>query len=118
MNIGRAIKKIPAFFAFAAFLLWELVVSSLRIAWDVLTPRAYRSPGIIAVPLRAETDSEVAMVANFITLTPGSLSVDAIRDPETNAVTLYVHSMFAGDPDELRQSLQEGFERRVLELMR
>lgn len=114
----RALFKLPKLIGFFGFLLWELVVSSLRIAWDVLTPRAYRSPGIIAVPLEARTDGEIAMVANFITLTPGSLSVDVADDPATGGKVLYVHSMFAQEPELLRRALKDGFERRVLELMR
>ena len=114
----RIVIKLFRLLAFAGFLLWELVISSLRIAWDVLTPRAYRAPGIIALPLKARSDGEIALVANLITLTPGSLSVDVTRDPASGDATLYVHSMFAQDPDALRQGLQHGFERRVLELLR
>lgn len=100
--------------ALLGFFLWELVISSLRVAWDVVTPRAYRAPGIVAVPLDAKTDGEIALVANLITLTPGSLSIDVSPDRST----LYVHSMFAEDPEALRESIKSGFERRVLELLR
>ena len=106
--------KIPKLVALFAFFLGELVISSMRIAWDVLTPRAYRAPGIVAVPLDAQSDTEIATVANLISLTPGSLSVDVSSDRRT----LYVHSMFAGDPDELRMEIKNGFERRVLEILR
>ena len=98
---------------FAVFC-WELVISSLRVAWDVVTPAANRRPGIVAVPLNAKTDWEITLLANLVTLTPGSLSLDVSPDRST----LYVHAMFAEDPDEVRRSITEGFERRLLALLR
>jgi multicomponent Na+:H+ antiporter subunit E len=106
--------KVPRAFSFAAFFLWELVLSNLRVAWDVVTPRAYRRPGVVAVPLDAATDLEITLLANLVTLTPGTLSLDVSED----RTTLYVHAMFVDDPDALRRAIKDGFERRVLELMR
>ena len=106
--------KVPKTIAFGAFFAWELVLSNLRVAWDVLTPRAYRRPGVVAVPLDAETDVEITLLANLVTLTPGTLSLDVSDD----GTTLYVHAMFVDDADELRREIKDGFERRVLELLR
>jgi multicomponent Na+:H+ antiporter subunit E len=49
-----------------------------------------------------------------VTLTPGSLSLDVSPD----GTCLYVHAMFVEDPNRLRMDIKEGFERRVLELLR
>ncbi|MCG8420576.1 MAG: Na+/H+ antiporter subunit E [Proteobacteria bacterium] len=110
----RWMTKLVKLTALAGFFFWELIISSARVAWDVLTPRAHRAPGIIAMPLSARTDAEIAWVANLITLTPGSLSLDV----STDRTTLYVHTLFADDPDAARRALKDGFERRVLELLR
>ena len=93
--------------------LYELVVSSFRVAWDVITPVHLSRPGIIAMPLDAEGETRVLMVANLISLTPGTLSLDVSPDCET----LYVHAMFVEDPEALRRELKEGMERRVIEAM-
>jgi multicomponent Na+:H+ antiporter subunit E len=53
-------------------------------------------------------------VANLISLTPGTLSIDLSEDRSI----LYVHVMFLDDPDRFRQSIKNGVERRVLEVMR
>ncbi len=106
--------KLPQAIGFAAFFLWELLLSNLRVAWDVLTPRAYRRPGVVAVPLDADTDAEITLLANLVTLTPGSLSLDVSPDRRT----LYVHAMFVDDPEKVRREIKDGFERRVLELLR
>ena len=99
---------------FVTFFVYELVLSNLRVAWDVLTPKAYRRPGVVAVPLDAESDVEITLLANLVTLTPGSLSLDIAPDRSC----LYVHAMFVDDVEQLRRDVKEGFERRVLELLR
>ena len=71
-------------------------------------------PGVVAIPLEAKTDAEITFLANVITLTPGTLSLDVSEDRST----LYVHTMFLESPEVLRESIKEGFERRVLELLR
>jgi multicomponent Na+:H+ antiporter subunit E len=105
----RSIRVIRLFF----FFLWELVVSSSTVAWDVLTPRHRARPGIIALPLDLERDVSVMALANLISLTPGSLSLDLSADGRT----LYFHAMFADDPEALRRDLKAGMERRVREAL-
>lgn len=98
----------------AGFFLWDLLVSSLYVAWDVITPRLYSRPGIISVPLDAKTDVEILTVANLISLTPGTLSLDVSADRRK----LYIHVMFLDDPEALRRDLKAGIERRILEAYR
>jgi multicomponent Na+:H+ antiporter subunit E len=49
-----------------------------------------------------------------VTLTPGSLSLDVSEDRSK----LYVHTMFLETPEALSKEIKDGFERRVLELLR
>jgi len=97
----------------AALFVYELVASSLRVVWDVVTPTHLSRPGIIAMPLDAKSDGEIFLVANLISLTPGSLSLDVSPDRKT----LYVHAMFVDDPAALRRQLKQGMERRVIEAL-
>jgi multicomponent Na+:H+ antiporter subunit E len=94
--------------------LWELLVSSLQVAWDVLTPMHRSRPGIVAVPIDAKTDFEITTLANLVSLTPGTLSLDLSSDHKT----LYVHAMFVDDPETIRRDIKQGMERRVLEALR
>ena len=89
----------------------ELVVSNLRVSYDIVTPPWYMKPGVIAMPLKARGDFEIAFVANLISLTPGTLSLDVSDDRRV----LYIHAMFLHDEAELRHNLAE-LERRALEL--
>lgn len=106
--------KFPKTIAFLLYFLKEIVKSSLRVAWDVVTPTHYNRPGIVAIPLAAKTDLEITLLANLVSLTPGTLSLDVSPDRRT----LYIHAMFAENPDEIRRDIREGLERRLLELMR
>ena len=97
----------------AALFIYELLLSSLLVVWDVITPRHRSKPGIVAVPLDAKSDGEIFLVAGLISLTPGSLSLDVSADRKT----LYVHAMFIDDPDVLRRDLKQGMERMVIEAL-
>jgi len=106
--------RLPRAIGLLFYFLWELVLSCVRVAWDVLSPNPKFRPGIVGVPLDAETDEEITLLACLITLTPGTLSLDVSADKKT----LYVHAMRVEDPEAFRRGIKDGFERRVLELMR
>lgn len=91
--------------------LYELVVSSVQVVWDVLTPQHKSRPGIISVPLTVRREMDILLVTNLISLTPGTLSLDVTDDNHT----LYIHAMFADDPDEIRRQIKDGMERWVIE---
>jgi multicomponent Na+:H+ antiporter subunit E len=95
--------------------LWDLLMSSIQVARAVLSPRDITRPRLVTVPLRVSTDAEITMVANFISLTPGTLSVDVSPDRST----LLVHDLFAGDDSgAARDSVRDGIEARVLRVTR
>lgn len=89
--------------------IYELFASSVRVAVDVLRPNPDFRPAIVAVPLDLDDPAAITVLANLISLTPGTLSVDVSDDCKT----LYIHAMDASDPDALREDLKQGFERRV-----
>lgn len=108
------INRVPKVLRFAGFFLWEIFLSNIRVAQEVLRPRLSVTPGVVAVPLTVTTDLEITLLANLITLTPGTLTLDVSDDRST----LFVHALDIDDPDDFRRGIIEGFERRVLELLR
>lgn len=98
------------------FFAYELTLANIRMAKDVLLPGARIRPAIVALPLSARTDFEITTLANLITLTPGSTSIELSDDHRT----LYVHMVDIGDADieDVRDELKRGFERRVLDVTR
>ena len=99
---------------FAVFVAWEILTASLALAWLMLQPRLRLKPAVVAVPLDVTTDLEIVVVANLITLSPGTLSLDVSPDGRT----LYVHTVLLRDADAFRSRVKQGLERRVLEVMR
>ena len=93
---------------------YELVLSAWRVAVLVMSPKLDIKPGIFAYPLKVDRDFEITLLANLITLTPGTLSVDVSEDRRT----LYVHALDCSDPEQFRRDIAEGFERRILEAFR
>jgi len=99
----------------ALFFVRELVKANLRVAYDVLTPGFQLRPGVVALPLEAQSDIEITLLANMITLTPGTLSLDVSADRSV----LYLHAMYLDeDVDAFRRKIKDGFERRILEVVR
>lgn len=99
---------------FVATLGWHLLIANLRLAYEILTPGDGTHTGIIAVPIRGGSDAVVNLVANSITLTPGTMTIDVKRhDVDDDAVlddlqagaTLYVHGMYTKDVESVRHDV-------------
>jgi len=97
---------------YALFFLRELAVANVRVAMLTLGPVQKLRPGIVAVPIEPMNDTALTMLANSVSLTPGTLSLDYSDDRST----LFVHVMHMVDPDAQRREIKDGFERRILEI--
>jgi len=104
-------RRIGQFVSLAALFVYELVLSAWRVAKIVLRPKIQLQPGIIAYPLSVERNFEITMLANLITLTPGTLSVEVSDDCKI----LYIHCIDVPDPQETIHDIKNGFERKILE---
>jgi multicomponent Na+:H+ antiporter subunit E len=113
-NVRTTLRRTRLAAGLLGFFLWELVLSNLRVAYDVISPRYRISPGVVGVKLDARTDLEITLLANLITLTPGTMSLDVSADRKV----LFVHSMYLEDRDAFERSIKKGFERRVLQVLR
>lgn len=102
------------FVGFMFFFLFELVKANIQVAYDVVTPTFYMKPAIVRVPLDAKSDLEITLLANLISLTPGTLSLDVSDDKKV----LYLHAMFVKDEEKFVQEIKNGFEKRLLKILR
>lgn len=75
----------------------DLVRSTFKVAWEILTPTDYTDEAIIAVDTVAEARSHLLLLVVAITVTPGTAVVDT--DPDTGR--LYLHVLHADDADEI-----------------
>ncbi|MCO6186729.1 Na+/H+ antiporter subunit E [Rhizobium sp. L1K21] len=92
----------------------ELALSAWKVATLVLSPTMNLKPGIFAFPLTVDRDFEITLLANMITLTPGTFSVDVSDDGRF----LYVHAIDCSDKEAAIRDIQNGFERKILEAFR
>jgi len=102
--------KLWKLLAFAAYFLRILVQANLQVAREIVTPGFSMTPRLIRYSVEGMTPVQITTLANAITLTPGTLSVDVTEDGRF----LYVHSMYARsraeavhDLDLLRKRLME-----------
>jgi multicomponent Na+:H+ antiporter subunit E len=96
---------LPVFF-------WECIKANFDVAYRVLHPKLPINPGIVKVRTKLKTDTALTFLANSITLTPGTMSVDIDRD---NGV-LYIHwiNTKTKDTDGATEIIVRRFE-RILE---
>lgn len=94
---------------FHAYFLFEIVKANVAVAADILTPGSRMSAGFIEVPLRCRTSFEIMMLANMITLTPGTVTV-AI---DATSPTLWCHSLYITTPEDFRADVY-AMEERLL----
>lgn len=96
---------------FIGYFLIQVVVANLKMAMYTLGPTGRLRPGILTLPLsEGMSDFEITTLANVITLTPGTLSMDVSRDRSR----LYVHFIHIEDQEREIRGIKEGFERRLL----
>lgn len=109
---ARYFKLVPKLIAFVFYFLYQLLKANLQVAWEVGTPKLHMTPGIVGVPLDVKSDAQITLLANLITLTPGTLSLDVSEDKKV----LYVHSMYITNREKFIGEIKNGFEKRIIEI--
>ncbi len=91
---------------------WECIKANFDVAYRVLHPSLPVKPGIVKVPLTVKSDMARAMLANSITMTPGTISVDIIDDE------LYVHWIYVSsqDPAAYTERISGRFEKYIAKI--
>lgn len=83
------------------YVVYKLVEANLYLAWEIVTPRNRINVGNVAVPLRTDSSLAAMVVANVITLTPGSMTIESSGTPPV----LYVNVMHLHDLEQGRRDL-------------
>ncbi|MEJ5316436.1 MAG: Na+/H+ antiporter subunit E [Tenuifilum sp.] len=88
-NVFGRFRMTPKVFVYSLIYLfvlsWEIVKSNIDVALRVLNPKLPINPGIVKVKTRLKSPIGRMILANSITLTPGTLTID-MKDDE-----LYIH---------------------------
>jgi multicomponent Na+:H+ antiporter subunit E len=111
IDIRDAATSVPYAVLFVVVFLKDVVVANVDVAYRVLAPGMPIEPEVMFLPLRVRTDMGVTTIANSITLTPGTVTLD--HDPDENA--LYVHIVDGRHPEEVVELIRK-WENYALEL--
>lgn len=101
---GRAVVRPGALLRFVLRFFRDLVVSSVQVALLAVRPRLRLRQAVVAVPVPGASDTLLTLLADAISLTPGTLTVDVDRA----RATLYVHALDVGDRPDAVQRLRAG----------
>ncbi len=93
-DLERAVRSIRPAVLYVATFTREIVVANVDVAYRVLAPGMRIEPEVILIPLRVRTPFGITTIANSITITPGTVTLD--YDEENNA--LFVHVIDGRDP--------------------
>ena len=103
IDLGQTITAIPYVVLYILYFFKEVLVANVDVAYRVLVPGRALEPQVILVPLRVETALGVTTIANSITITPGTVTLD--HDPDENA--LYVHMIDGRSPGEVVEPIRQ-----------
>ncbi len=69
--------RVFRFFRYLPWLLWQIILCNVEIAYPVLSPKSLVDPQLVSFKPDLKTDLGIVTLANSITLTPGTVTVEA-----------------------------------------
>lgn len=102
LELGQFLRGIPYLFLYVGVFSKAIIVANVDVTYRVLAPEPLE-PQVILVPLRVETDVGITTIANSITITPGTVTLD--YEPDRNA--LYVHGIDGRHPQEMVEPIRQ-----------
>ncbi|MBX3019479.1 MAG: Na+/H+ antiporter subunit E [Bdellovibrionaceae bacterium] len=91
---------------------YEMVRASLQVALWIVKPNERLCPAFVQLPLDLKSENGLVTLAQMITLTPGTLSLEFSPDHDY----LLMHVMHAPDPDLVIQDIKRTFERPLMKI--
>jgi multicomponent Na+:H+ antiporter subunit E len=96
----------------ALYFMYEMVKSNLQVAWLIWQPRLRVQSALIRIPIELENDLSIALLANMISLTPGTVTMDVADDRKA----LIVHCLNVDDIADTKRVIKTRFEQPLREL--
>ncbi|OFY65995.1 MAG: hypothetical protein A2V64_10165 [Bacteroidetes bacterium RBG_13_43_22] len=97
------------FIIYLVVFIWECIKANFDVAYRVLHPAMPIRPGIVKVKTTLKSEMAKTLLANSITMTPGTISVDIIDD------YLYIHWIYvrSEDPEVYTGMITGAFEKYI-----
>jgi multicomponent Na+:H+ antiporter subunit E len=102
LGTGRYIRAVGGVVRLLVVFFRELVLANLQLARDILRFKPRFKPGFIRYDARDLRPRETVLLGNMVSLTPGTLTVDT----DDGGAFLYVHTLYAQDPERIRRSIR------------
>lgn len=93
-------RNLPSLILFGLAILWEIVLANLSVAKSVLSSRSKLDSGFVSFKPEVETSWGQILLANAITITPGTLTIDV--NPDTGVFMVH------GLTKKMREGLADG----------
>ncbi len=107
-----ALRKPVLMLRFCLLVLLDILIASFEVAKLVLGPNRRLHPAFVVYPLELKDDFAISILANTISLTPGTVSADVSDD----RCSLLVHGLDVQDDEQLIEFIKQRYERPLLEI--
>lgn len=97
---------------YIAVLLWDIIIANLTVARLILGPTARLRPTFIRLPLELRHEFAIVVLANTLSLTPGTVSSDLSPDRRT----LLIHVLDVEDPEQIIARIKQRYEKPLQEI--
>jgi multicomponent Na+:H+ antiporter subunit E len=100
------LKRFAHLLIYLPIFIWEMIKANIDVARRVINPSLPINPGIVAIETDLKPETGKLFLANSITLTPGTLTIDVVDN------TLYIHwiDLTTDDPDQQKKLIAGKFE--------
>jgi multicomponent K+:H+ antiporter subunit E len=93
-------------------LLLDILLANLSVAWQIIQPRLRLQPALIYVPLSITDPFVATVLANVISLTPGTVTADLCLTKRY----ILVHVLTANEPQTLITTLKQRYEQPLQDI--
>jgi multicomponent K+:H+ antiporter subunit E len=97
---------------FIGRVLYDIVTANLTVAWLILRGPGRLRPGFVELPLDLSSSLAISLLANTISLTPGTVCANLSADQRT----LLIHCLDLADPADLIASIKARYEAPLMQV--
>jgi len=93
--------------------MWELIKANVNVAFKALSPKMKINPGFVKVPCELKSEYALSMLANSITLTPGTITMDIVDQGKQTYYYIHWIDVETEDPKAAGDSIKGTMEKWI-----
>ena len=107
-------KRIEYSFLYIAKFIWEIIKANIHVAYLVIHPKVPIKPGIVKIKTKLTKESAMTILANSITFTPGTLTVDI--NPKKQELYIHCIDVHSKNIEKNTKDIGNRFEKILMEV--